>query len=173
MVSSWIRRIGVAGVALAAVLSVSGRAAANCAGPELIPIAAAVALAPSEAGASIATDGQSRSKGLIGWSYQVPVGHMKPDDEMSRHRVVAGFDLLLGNGGAGARGRVGYRYDTGRLLVGAGPAIDHRGLTLSPEVGVKFLHMESNGPSLHAIARAQVGESGLQGVTVMLGWNIL
>jgi hypothetical protein len=174
MVPSWIRRIGVASVALAAVLAISGRSAAACGpGPEFIPVAVVATLAPAEAGAAIATDGHSRSKGLIGWSYQFPIDHPDGDLTKGHHRIVTGVDLLPGPGGASWRGRVGYRYDTGRFLVGAGPAIDHGGLTLSPELGVKFLHMDGESPSLHAIARGEVGVGGLQGLTVMLGWNLL
>jgi len=170
MVLSSIRRLVGAAAVLAVVLSVSTRAAAACAGPELIPIAIGVALLPSEAGAAIATDGVSPSRALLGWSYQVPFA---PFDDVSRHRIVGGVDLLLGSDGASWRGRLGYRFNVGHFLAGLGPELDSRGVSLSPELGLRFRHDSEEGPGIHVITRAQLTPEGVRGATLMLGWSFL
>lgn len=56
--------------------------------------------------------------------------------------MVGGVDILGAPGGPFFRGRLGYRYARDRLIVGVGPELDARGASLSPELGVKFLHIE-------------------------------
>jgi hypothetical protein len=64
------------------------------------------------------------------------------------------------------------------MFAGAGVGVDGAGLNLSPELGVKFLHGDTNNHeidvSMHLLARAEIApESGnLRGATVLLGWNV-
>lgn len=131
---------------------------------------------PAHVGADVRPDGDSPARVVVGWSYQIPLGHARLIDQLtdpSPHRFVFGGDLLLG-GGTGGRARLGYRFSTDRLFAGAGVAGTTAGLTLSPEVGVKFAHFGYNEQSsLHLLARAEI-EPDLRRVratTIVLGWN--
>jgi hypothetical protein len=152
-----------------------GHASRACPGSwEPAIIAMAALLAPSEFGATVASAEPRASRFVLGWSYQFA------PDQRSRHRVVPSIDLLPGRNDVSWRGRLGYRYGRRHLFGGAGVGIDSAGVNLSPELGVKFLHLDkpyADGidPSLHLLIRADVApESGrVRGGTVLLGWNVL
>ena len=115
---------------------------------------------------------------VVGWSWQIPLGG-DGADYPTRHRIVPAVDLLPRSDGATWRGRLGYRYARRHLFAGAGVGIDRAGVNLSPEVGVKFLHLEAPGDpdmdlSMHLLARAEIAaDTGhLRGGTILLGWNL-
>ena len=63
------------------------------------------------------------------------------------------------------------------LISRIGPAVDGSGVSLSPELGVKFAHAAEShrevDASLHVLARAHIAPDGVRGATVLLGWNLL
>jgi hypothetical protein len=151
-------------------------AVANCVVPgEVIAVGAAALVAPAHVGADVPVGGDGANRAVIGWSYQVPVSSEGPFAEGAPHRMVLGGDLLIG-GGVGGRGRVGYRYATRWLFGGAGVGFNSAGLTLSPEVGVKFAHFSAgDAGSLHVLVRGEVALDfqQLHTATIALGWNVL
>jgi hypothetical protein len=173
MVATWARRF----VLVAALVSfIPRRAEAH--GEELLGALAAGLVAPSEAGTSVTPSAPSPVEGVLGWSWQIPLGH-EPFRADDLHRVVVGADLLFGAQPPSWRGRVGYRFAWRNLLVGAGPEIAAHGLSLSPELGFKFAHADDADhrqevdPSLHVLARAAVGADGFRGATFLVGWSFL
>jgi hypothetical protein len=175
---TWI----VAGAGLLGTLLAAGRADAYSYYPDgmVEAVAAGAVLLPSEFGVVVPTEDASTSRFVLGWSLQFPVSMLFPDPTTD-HRVVAGVDLLP-QGGTSWRGRLGYRYGSRHVFGGAGVGLDGSGANLSPELGVKFLHGESESRggdgvdlSLHLLARAELasGSNPLRGVTVLFGWNIL
>jgi hypothetical protein len=172
MFSSSVRRLGCLGIAVALAGGFSPRAEAS--GDGVIPVLAAGALLPSEAGATMTTTSDPRAKAVLGWSWQLALGD-DLFDAARRHHLVGGVNLLPGPGGKSWDARLGYRYSLGDLFVGAGPAVGARGISLSPEVGFKFAHgynFYSIDPALHVLARADVAPDGLRGVTLLLGWSV-
>lgn len=171
MKGALIRRCGFAVVALVLVACVSSRAEANCALP---PVLLLVPLLPSEAGVDVSRAGDVN--GVIGWSWQLALAQ-DPFRAANRHRIVTGVDLLVGPDGVSGRGRIGYRYALGDFFAGVGPAVDGSGVSLSPELGVKFAHAAEShrevDASLHVLARAHIAPDGVRGATVLLGWNLL
>jgi hypothetical protein len=171
----------VAGAGVLVTLLAAGQADAYSYYPEgmVEAVAAGAVLLPSEFGVAVPTVDASNSKFVLGWSLQFPVSMLFPDPTTD-HRVVAGVDLLP-QGGPSWRGRLGYRYGSRHVFAGAGVGFDSSGANLSPELGVKFLHGESESRggdidlSLHLLARAEIasGSNPVRGVTVLLGWNIL
>jgi hypothetical protein len=166
--------IVAAGAALAVVsFAREGRASVGTYDYEaLIPFGVAGLLAPSEVGATTSGVDPATRQLVLGWSYQFPA------DDRSRHRVVSSVDLVV-HDGAAWRGRLGYRYGRRHAFAGGGVGVDGSGLTLSPEIGVKFLHLaqeESDGidASLHMLVRADVApETGrIRAATILLGWNL-
>jgi hypothetical protein len=131
---------------------------------------------PSELGADLAVGGTSRSRGVLGWSWQVPLSPRLWAVE-SRHRAVVDVDMLASGDSVSWRGRLGYRYARHRFFGGVGPALDAGGVTVSPELGFKFLLTSpddhDSGFALHALVRAGLDTSGFQTVTLTLGWNVL
>jgi hypothetical protein len=140
--------------------------------------AAGAVLLPSEYGVAIPTADAAGTNFVLGWSLQIPVSAWFGDHTMS-HRVVGGLDLLPHADGADWRGRVGYRYAGRHAFAGLGVAIDGAGGSLSPELGLKFLHADKADydidMSLHLLARAEIApESGhVRGATILFGWNLL
>jgi hypothetical protein len=137
----------------------------------------ALLLAPSETGVTAVMADQTTPRFVLAWSWQAPVSAVF-HGAARHHRAVAGVDLLLGSENASWRGRVGYRYGGRHAFGGVGVVFEAGGVSLSPEVGVKFAHLvpereQSIDPSLHLLARTDVApESGrLRGGTVLLGWN--
>ena len=172
MVPARARRWAGAGAALAIVLGVSARAEAH--GEDLIPFALAAALLPSEAGVDVATRGGTDTSLLLGWSWQVPLGHDDPvSGAASPHRVVGGVDLIRGANDVSGRARLGYRFAFHDLLVGPGLALDSRGLSFSPELGFNLVHVIDDVAALHVLARAQVDAGGFRGAAFTLGWTFL
>jgi hypothetical protein len=176
MLAPWVRR-SVLAVALAAVVPcTSKRAEAH--GEEILGALAVAAVAPSEAGTSVTPNAPSPVEGLLGWSWQIPLGH-EPFRAGDVQRVVVGADLLFGAQPSSWRGRVGYRLAWRNLLVGVGPEVTAHQLSLSPELGFKLAHSEEAGhrdevdPSLHVLARAAVGADGFRGATLLVGWSFL
>jgi hypothetical protein len=136
----------------------------------------AMMLSPSEAGMTAAwLADASSNRFVIGWSYQFALEEHQP-----RHRIVPSVDLLLSRReGASWRGRLGYRYGRRHAFGGAGIGIDAAGWSVSPEVGLKFAHLDvgkdaSIDPSLHLLARADIApRSGdVRGATILVGWNL-
>jgi hypothetical protein len=142
--------------------------------------AGACLLIPGDFG--VALPDPTTARFVLGWSWQIPP-HLWSDrypDEHVHHRLVPAVDLLPHPGGASWRGRLGYRYDRDHLFGGVGVGLDNAGVNLSPEVGVKFLHLVYEPKigveaSLHLLARAEFDpRSGrLRGATFLLGWNVL
>jgi hypothetical protein len=168
------RWIVAAGAALAvASFAREGRARADGFGYEaLLPFGVAGLLGPSEVGVTTSGADPATRRLVLGWSYQFPA------DDRSRHRVVSSVDLVV-HDGAAWRGRLGYRYGRREAFAGGGLGVDGSGLTLSPEIGVKFLHLaqeQSDGldASLHLLVRADVApETGrIRAATILLGWNL-
>jgi hypothetical protein len=137
---------------------------------------AAMMLSPSEAGMTAAWSAEASSnRFVLGWSYQFAL-----DESQPRHRIVPSVDLLLSHReGASWRGRLGYRYGRRHAFGGAGIGIDGAGWSVSPEVGVKFAHLDLGNdatidPSLHLLARADIAPAsgGVRGATILVGWNL-
>jgi hypothetical protein len=137
-------------------------------------------LLPADFGVAAPADG-GRPQPVIGWSWQIAPELLSDrfPTELSHHRVVPAVDLLPRADGASWRGRLGYRYDRRHVFAGAGVGVDGSGVSLSPELGIKFLHSADGprygaDPSLHLLARAEIApRSGeLRGATVLLGWNV-
>jgi hypothetical protein len=167
--------------ASAALLAVFAPAAAAHA---CVPEGAAVALllgavvVPSEVGFAVPTADPSIAKFVLGWSWQLPVTGF--GSETTRHRLVGGVDLIPLSSGASWRARAGYRYARRHVFVGAGVGADGAGANLSPEIGVKFLHVLEEPDaavdmSLHLLARGEIafGSRPLRGVSFLLGWNLI
>jgi hypothetical protein len=178
-----IRRTGrwVAAVAGLLVASHAGDCPAH--GPddttELIIIAVTAAILPAETGMAVPADG-SGPRFVLGWSWQLPfnvlIGEGSFRERTFRHRVVAGVDWLPHPENAW-RGRVGYRYGRRHVFGGAGVGVSGAGASLSPELGVKFLHAgDDEGPDLswHLLARIDLAaDSGhVRGATILVGWNV-
>ena len=140
---------------------------------ELALLALAGLALPAQVGADIPVTDGAEARGVVGWSYQLPIDSWKAE---SHHRAVLGADLLLLAGGVGGRGRVGYRYATHWLFAGAGVSATGAGPTWSPEVGVKFAHfVKGESQSLLLLVRTEV-EPDFQRVraaTIAVGWNLL
>ena len=75
---------------------------------------------------------------------------------------------------------LGYRYDRSHVFGGAGVDANGGSFNLSPEIGVKFLHVREEPDaavdmSLHLLARGEIafGSRPLRGVTFLLGWNLI
>ncbi|HEY7372815.1 MAG TPA: hypothetical protein VIF57_11685 [Polyangia bacterium] len=137
--------------------------------------------APSDAGVTMSDPTTARA--LIGWSWQLPLKLFasRLPDSLVNHRIVPGFDLVPGAGaGASWRGRLGYRYDRSHVFGGAGVDANGGSLNLSPEIGVKFLHVREEPAaavdmSLHLLARGEIAPASgqLRAVTFLLGWNLI
>jgi hypothetical protein len=166
-----------AGFGLLALMSWAAvcRASPSYEDPAVILGGVAIMLSPSEAGMTAAWSADSSSnRFVLGWSYQFAL-----DESQPRHRIVPSVDLLLsGREGASWRGRLGYRYGRRNAFGGAGIGRDSVGWSVSPEIGVKFAHLDlgndaSIDPSLHLLARADIApDTGhLRGGTLLLGWN--
>jgi hypothetical protein len=123
-------------------------------------------VAPAHVGADLQVAGDLPTRVVVGWSYQFPLDG-RLFDEHSRHRVVAGGDLLI-RGGVDGRGRFGYRYSTHWLFGGAGVSVTGKGPAFSPEAGVKFA-------PLHLLVRGDIEPDfqRVRGVTIALGWSLL
>ena len=169
-------------IAALITLTVAPRYATACAGcfaPDVSVIlgAGAAALLPSDVGIAIPVTDAAPTRFVLGWFWQIPIGADGLFRGSGHHRVVPAVDLLPHAGGASVRGRLGYRYGRRHAFGGAAIGIDGDGMTLSPEVGVKFLHVYSNDAidaSLHLLARADIApDTGhVRGATVLLGWNL-
>ena len=161
---------------LAAGLLLTRPAAAHGDYGAIVLIGAGALVAPAHVGADVAGGGDGATRAVIGWSYQVPVSSEGPFDPESPHRMVFGGDLLIGDS-VGGRGRFGYRYATRWLFAGAGVGFSGAGMTLSPEVGIKFAHRDDDVPtSLHVLVRGEVALDPHQQphtATIALGWNAL
>lgn len=163
--------------ALVVVLASASKAKAHFDAATGLAVGAAALLAPGDVGVAVPTAETSPSRFVIGWSWQVPVAGFA-EGHVVRHRIVPGVDLLPHSDGVSWRGRLGYRYGRRHMFAGAGVGVDGAGLNLSPELGVKFLHGDTNNHeidvSMHLLARAEIApESGnLRGATVLLGWNV-
>ena len=133
-------------------------------------------VAPAHVGVDVPVDGNGAPRAVVGWSYQLPVSSEGPFNVESPHRVVFGGDLLMGDS-VGGRGRFGYRYATRWLFAGAGVGFSGAGMTLSPEVGVKFAHRDDDiRTSLHVLVRGEVALDPHQQrhtATIALGWSLL
>jgi hypothetical protein len=133
-------------------------------------------LSPSEAGMTAAWNPDPSTSGLVlGWSYQVAL-----DERQPRHRIVPSVDLLVSQReGASWRGRLAYRYGWRHAFGGAGIGIDAAGVGWSPELGVRFAHLDVGDdaeidPSLHLLVRADVAPDfgRVRGGTLLVGWTI-
>jgi len=174
MVATWVRCSVRVGAALALVSFLARRAEAH--GEDIIPALAAAALAPSDAGVTVASGPPSRRAAVLGWSYQLTLGR-DVIHAGNPHRIIGGLDLLVSDSPSW-RGRLGYRFAWRDLIAGVGPSVDARGFSLSPEVGFKFAHLDwgdrdEGDPSLHLLARGDVTTGGFRGVTFLVGWNLL
>jgi hypothetical protein len=95
-----------------------------------------------------------------------------------RNRVVADVDLLLRSSGvSSARGRLGYRYSLRHVLGGVGVGWIPGAVTLSPELGARFAHLEPDHHdlldlSLHTVVRADLATTGAVSMSVLVGWNV-
>jgi hypothetical protein len=173
------RSIAAAG-GLLAVLVVPAAARADAPAPfgegAVVGVAVAGLLLPSEIGVAVPAANASAANLVLGWSLQYPFS-MGFGEHTDHHRIVFALDLLPHEDGADARGRLGYRYGRRHAFGGLGVSIDGASGSLSPELGVKFLHGGSHviDPSLHLLARAEIApESGhVRGTTLLLGWNLL
>jgi hypothetical protein len=157
---------------LAAGLLLARPAAAHGDYGAIALIGAGALVMPAHVGADIPATDASQARVVVGWSYQLPLDGWKG---APHHRAVLGGDLLLG-GGVNGRGRVGYRYATHWLFGGAGVAVSGAGLTLSPEVGVKFAHFtKGEPPSLHLLVRGDIAPDfqRAHAATIVVGWNLL
>jgi hypothetical protein len=142
-----------------------------------IAIGAAALLVPCDTGVAVPADG-SAPRFVLGWSWQLPVSALIQEENL-RHRIVLGVDWLPQVDSAW-RGRAGYRYGRRTLFGGAGVGFGGAGTSLSPELGVKFLHLEDSEPknpidaSLHVLARADIAPDlgGVRGATLLVGWNL-
>jgi hypothetical protein len=161
---------------LAAVLLGARPAAADSDYGRLVSFGVLVLVAPAHVGADVSPDASAPMRGVVGWSYQIPIKTPYDDDVLkSRHGLVFGGDVLF-HGGVDGRGRVGYRYTTYRLFGGAGVSVSAAGATLSPEVGVKFGHFsDGKRPSLHVLVRGEVTPNSTKAptATIAVGWNLL
>jgi hypothetical protein len=103
---------------------------------------------------------------LLGWSWQAPI------TSNDRHRVLAGFDWIPYNDARG-RVRLGYRYGRNHVIVGLAASYARSGPTWSPEVGFRF--GTDGRPAGHLLARAEIPAAfdGFQGVSLLLGWDLL
>lgn len=122
-------------------------------------------LAPSDIGVLSSEDGVDLA---LGWSGQLPIG--RP------HRIVAGFDLNPTSEHHFARARLGYRYAWRYPFIGGGVTFDGSGTTVSPEIGIRFLHSEPSvgeaNPALHLLTRFDLMPlTDVQAVTVLFGWT--
>jgi hypothetical protein len=133
------------------------------------------AVIPSELGTTTTRAPGQASKVVIGWSWQVPVQL----GESTYHRAVLGLDLEPGPGAVAWRGRAGYRYMRRHAFAGIGGSLFRGGVTLSPEIGLKFAHampksLDQIDPSLHLLARLEVApQSGeLRAATLLFGWSL-
>ena len=146
---------------------------AGLADPGFLGGAAAALLLPSDIGADIPAngDGESQTRVVVAWSYQIPISE-RGFDWQSPHRVVVGADLLF-RGGTGGRGRLGYRFSTDNVFFGAGVSASSMGATWSPELGFKF--PDSYPSSLHVLVRGEIEPrfQGVSAVTLLFGWNLL
>ena len=179
MMSRRSPRTGTAAALGLLALLVSGEARAI--GWDGAALGALGLFAPSDAGVTMSDPVSGHA--LIGWSWQIPLkifANQYPDD-LLHHRIVPGFDLVPGAGpGASWRARLGYRYDRSHLFGGAGVDANGASFNLSPEIGVKFLHVMEEPDaavdmSLHLLARGEIafGSRPLRGVTFLLGWNLI
>ena len=157
---------------LAAGLLLTRPAAAQGDYGELALLCLAGLALPAHAGADFPASEGAQARGMIGWSYQLPLDSWKGE---SHHRAVLGADLLLANG-VGGRARIGYRYATHWLFAGAGVSATGAGPTWSPEVGVKFAHfVKGEAQSLHLLVRGEVAPDfqRVRAATIAVGWNLL
>lgn len=159
--------------ALAVLLVLLG-AASHAHAEDAGPILLGIAVLPSDAGANLAIDDKSRGSALIGWSWQFPF------EKTRRHRILAAVDMLPRYTSLSWRSRLAYRYSTRSLFGGIGPSYGNgEGFTATPEVGIRFLHVEKeyDSPedpidvSMHALVRTDIGARGFETVSLMLGWN--
>jgi hypothetical protein len=132
--------------------------------------AAPIGVLPSEVGIVVQPSGPNF---VFGWSWQVPFVYRL------HQRIVGDVDLVVRSSGvSSAYGRLGYRYGGRHLFAGAGTGLGAGGVTLSPEVGVKFAHAEpydqfGSDTSLHVLVRADVTPTtGHVTATALLGWNL-
>jgi hypothetical protein len=160
---------------LAATLLAARPAAADPDFDRLISFGVLVLIAPAHVGADVSPDASAPTRGVVGWSYQIPIKTPYDDILNSSHGLVFGGDVLF-HGGVNGRGRVGYRYTTYRLFGGAGVSVTAAGATLSPEIGVKFGHFsDGKRPSLHVLVRGEVAPNLAKTptATIAFGWNLL
>lgn len=161
---------------LAAALLVARPAAADPNYDRLVSFGVLALIAPAHVGADVSPDASAPTRGVVGWSYQIPIKTQYDDDALnSPHGLVFGGDVLF-HGGVDGRGRVGYRYSTYRWFGGAGVSVTGTGATLSPEVGVKFAHFsDGKRPSLHVLVRGEVAPTLAKTptATIAFGWNLL
>jgi len=174
---TWIAAFGGMLIALAPAAAKADAPAFPFEENVALALGAAVALVPSEVGVAVPTTDGSSANFVLGWSWQLPISLWFPDST-TRHRIVAGVDLLPRSDGADWRGRLGYRYGRRHAFGGVGIGHDGAGANLSPELGVKFGHAEDYQRdidlSFHLLARAEIApDTGhVRGATVLLGWNI-
>jgi hypothetical protein len=172
-------RTGIAAALGLLALSLSGEARAD--GWDGAVLGGLGLFAPADGGVTM-TD-PTTGHAVIGWSWQIPlkVFAVRYPDSLLHHRIVPGFDLVPGAGpGASWRGRLGYRYDRSHVFGGAGVDANGPSLNLSPEIGVKFLHVREEPDaavdmSLHLLARGEIAPASghLRAVTFLLGWNLI
>jgi hypothetical protein len=124
---------------------------------------------PTEIGTFVSGQGANF---VFGWSWQIPIS-------LDLHsRIAASVDVAPGSDQHSLRGRVGYRYGGHYVFGGLGGSFASDGNAWSPELGVKFLHWPKDGSAcenaFHLWARAEIAPSldRLQGVTLLLGWNV-
>jgi hypothetical protein len=151
------------------------RASGDLPGPlgtsdKLVVVVGTFALvAPSEIGTLIH---DRRADFVLGWSWQVPI------TRSFHHRLVGGLNWAPWTPDHHFGQRLGYRFGARDFLIGMGVAHDNSNTTLSPEVGLKFVHGSGRDPqldvSLHILVRIDVAPAlgAFRTATVFLGWNL-
>lgn len=133
---------------------------------EAAALVAAVIVVPSDIGTLVTSDGP---RFVLGWSGQFPF----PDH--GRHRAFFGASWAPG-GPYAVEGRFGYRYAPGRVFGGLGLALDGRGASWAPELGVNLVprHWEAESFKVHLLVRGQLAPAldQVRGVGLLLGWTI-
>jgi hypothetical protein len=135
----------------------------------LVVLGIVALIAPSEIGTLI-HDG--RADFVLGWSWQVPI------TRSFRHRLVGGLDWAPWTPDHHFGQRLGYRLGARDFLAGMGVAHDNSNTTLSPEVGLRFVHGSGGDRqldvSLHILVRIDVAPAlgAFRTATVFLGWNL-